>query len=61
MGKLKLECCKCGNIMETLPQGAQDIMIDEETGEVLYYNGPEYGYLTAECVVCEKCQEKKGR
>jgi len=47
--------------METLPQGAQDIMIDEETGEVLYYNGPEYGYLTAECVVCQKCQEKKNK
>lgn len=61
MGKLKLECCKCGNIMETLPQGTQDMIIDEETGEMLYYNGPKYGYLTAECVVCEKCQEKKNK
>ena len=58
MAKLKLKCCKCGNIMETLPQSTQDIVIDEETGEFMYWNGPKYGYATADCLVCEKCQEK---
>lgn len=45
-------------MIETLPQSAQDIIIDEETGELMYYNGPKYGYLTADCLICEKCLEK---
>lgn len=44
--------------METLPQSTQDIVINEETGEFMYWNGPKYGYATADCLVCEKCQEK---
>ena len=43
--------------METLPSSSQDVMIDEETGEILYWNG-QYGYRTIDCIVCEKCQEK---
>ena len=58
MAGLKLKCCKCGNKMETLPRGAQDIVINEETGEPMYWNGPKYGYTTVDCLVCEKCQEK---
>ena len=58
MAELKLKCCKCGNKMETLPRGAQDIVINEETGEPMYWNGPKYGYTTVDCLVCEKCQEK---
>jgi len=56
MAKKKLKCCKCGNIMETLPRSTQDIIINEETGEFMYWNGPKYGYNTADCLVCEKCQ-----
>jgi hypothetical protein len=58
MGRLQLKCCKCGNMMETLPGGSQDIIIDDETGEVLYWNGKKSGYQPADCLVCEKCQEK---
>ncbi len=58
MAKKKLKCCKCGNIMETRPRSTQDIIINEETGEFMYWNGPKYGYNTADCLVCEKCQEK---
>jgi len=58
MGRLKLKCCKCGNIMETLPSSSQDIIIDEESGEMLYWNGKKCGYRPADCLVCEKCQEK---
>jgi hypothetical protein len=43
--------------METLPLSAQDVIINEETGEYLYWNGPNYGYTTVDCLVCEKCQE----
>ena len=39
MSRLKLKCCKCGNVMETLPSSSQDIIIDEESGEMLYWNG----------------------
>lgn len=58
MAKLKLKCCKCGNIMETLPSSSQDVIVDEETGEMLYWNGQKCGYRPADCLVCEKCQEK---
>ncbi|MHA1883610.1 MAG: hypothetical protein ACXADU_12285 [Promethearchaeota archaeon] len=58
MGRLKLKCCKCDNIMETVPGTSQDIITDEETGEFLYWNGPEYGYMPADCIICEKCREK---
>ena len=58
MNKLKLICCKCGNVMETLPSISQDIIFDEETGERLYWNGQKCGYRTIDCLVCEECQEK---
>ena len=58
MAKLKLECCKCGNLMETIPSNSQDIIVDKETDEILYWNGQKYGYVTIDCFVCEKCQEK---
>ena len=57
MKKLKLICCKCGNVMETLPSSSQDVIIDEESGEMLYWNGQKCGYRTIDCLVCEKCQE----
>ncbi|MFX1278958.1 MAG: hypothetical protein ACFFA3_06035 [Promethearchaeota archaeon] len=44
--------------METLPGGSQDIIIDEETGEILYWCGKKCGYRPADSLVCEKCQEK---
>jgi hypothetical protein len=44
--------------METLPSGSQDIIIDEETGEILYWSGQKCGYRTIDSLVCEKCQEK---
>ncbi|MFX1374788.1 MAG: hypothetical protein ACFFA0_03145 [Promethearchaeota archaeon] len=58
MVRLQLKCCKCGNIMETLPTSYQDIIFDEETGEMLYWNGKKNGYKPTNCLVCEKCQEK---
>ena len=58
MGRLQLKCCKCGNMMETLPGGSQDIIIDDDTGDMLYWNGKEGGYRPADCLVCEKCLEK---
>ncbi|MFX1530657.1 MAG: hypothetical protein ACFFBC_06055 [Promethearchaeota archaeon] len=57
MSRLKLKCSKCGNIMETLPSSSQDIIIDEESGEILYWNGEKRGYRPADYLVCEKCQE----
>ena len=56
--KLQLICCKCGNVMETLPSSSQDIIMDEETGEFLYWNGQKCGYRSSDCLVCEKCQDK---
>ncbi len=44
--------------METLPSSSQDIIIDEETGEILYWNGQKCGYRPSDCLVCEKCQDK---
>jgi hypothetical protein len=45
-------------MMETLPSGSQDIIIDNETGEMLYWNGKECGYRPADCFICEKCIAK---
>lgn len=58
MGKLKLLCFKCGKVMETLPISSQDITIDEETGEILYWNGQKCGYRIIDYLLCEKCQKK---
>ena len=58
MSRLNLKCCKCGNIMETLPSSSQDIIIDVESGEMLYWNGKKCGYRPADYLICEKCQEK---
>jgi hypothetical protein len=44
--------------METVPGSSQDIITDEKTGEFLYWNGPEYGYMPADCIICEKCREE---
>lgn len=60
MGKLNLKCCKCGNVMETLPQCCgQDMILNEETGQMEYYMGPKYGYRAIEEIICLECQEKE--
>lgn len=43
--------------METLPGGSQDIIIDEETGDILYWCGKKCGYRPADSLICEKCQK----
>ncbi|MFW9866460.1 MAG: hypothetical protein ACFFEN_10230 [Candidatus Thorarchaeota archaeon] len=59
MDKLKIKCCKCGNIIETLPKNCSlDLVLNEETGQMECYMGPKYGYRTLDCIICEKCQEK---
>ena len=58
INKIKLKCCKCGNILETLPASAQDININKETGQIEYYCGQKYGYRTVNDIVCEVCQKK---
>ncbi len=60
MGKLNLKCCKCGKVLETLPQYcAQDMTLNEETGQIEYFMGPKYGYRTIEEIICLECQEKE--
>ncbi len=60
MDKLNLICCKCGNVLETLPQCCeQDMTLNEETGQLECYMGPKYGYKTLEEIICIDCQEKE--
>ncbi|KKK44103.1 hypothetical protein LCGC14_2836270 [marine sediment metagenome] len=59
INKLNLICCKCGNIIETLPQScAQDILINEDN-QILCYMGEKYGYRPLEEIICEYCQKKE--
>ncbi|KKM95594.1 hypothetical protein LCGC14_1186590 [marine sediment metagenome] len=47
MDRLKLKCCKCGNIIETLPQCCgQNMTLNEETDQFECYMGPKYCYQT---------------
>ena len=59
MVKLNLKCSKCKKVMETLPRAcAEDMIIDEETGQMLYNMGPKYGYRSIDEIICKECQEK---
>ncbi|KKK41462.1 hypothetical protein LCGC14_0512350 [marine sediment metagenome] len=54
-----MKCCKCGNVIETLPQSyAQDIVVSEDN-QILYYMGEKYGYRALEEIVCENCQKEE--
>ena len=60
INKLNLKCCKCGNIIETLPRScAQDVVISEDN-QFLWYMGEKYGYQPREEIICEICQKKEG-
>ncbi|MHA2326090.1 MAG: hypothetical protein ACXACB_11855 [Promethearchaeota archaeon] len=57
MDKLKLKCCKCGTVIETLPQGcAQDVIVNEDN-QILCYMGEKYGYRSLDDIICENCQQ----
>lgn len=60
MSKTKLVCCKCGIKVETIPlHCGQDMNINEKSGQMECYMGPNCGYISLDEYICENCCEKQ--
>ncbi len=56
MSRQKLKCSECGAIIETIPKHCgQDMVLNEETGQLECWMGPKCGYLTLNELKCENC------
>jgi len=54
-----LKCANCGREIITLPQHCgQDMIINEETGQLECWMGPTCGYISFDNMICSECRDE---
>lgn len=55
----ELKCAKCGAEIENIPKHCgEDMVYNEEKGQMECYMGEKCGYMSLDELVCQNCAEK---